>query len=211
MVFVEEEAWVVLTDAPEDYLDRAQQELDQGKRKEASGDLQKAAALLSLQANAASGEEQQVLQQTSRDLQALASRAEKEGRGERMKQGFARVYRDLAHGHHLRAAAHWAKDEGKKAGHNLAAAARDMERAAAFSGREAEKAVSATVRDTRRLAGDLITGVGLAPKAVGDGIAAVGTGIERLGQFVKPHEPSRAARRPQQQTPPEQPQRKTAP
>lgn len=164
--------------------------------KAAAAEIREAARLVDREAKSATGEGKKALLDSGKELEKLAGDVEKGTvkSVESLDHAFARVDHDLARHHYLRASASWAKRAAEDTGHELEAAAGALEHGAAWSGREAEKAVRATVRDTRLIAGKLIEGTGWVPAEVGKGIEKVGDGVERLGRWVEPRRKEGVAR-----------------
>ncbi len=111
-----------------------------------------------------------------------------------LDQPYAQAFTAMASYHQARAQEHWERRATQDAGESLRAAAFFLERAAMAAGRGGEETVRVTVRETRRVAGDLMEGVGVVPREVGQAISAVGREVENLGRAVKPR--GRAGRRP---------------
>ena len=184
---VVEEVWVSVAEVPADYFTRAQSRFSRD-REAAAKDLRKGAAVMELEAKHAKQASKAELEKAASEVRTLA-RGVEQGTvrsARELQKPLARAAQALAHDHQLRAEEAWSAKEEKRAGHELRATAHYLEHGARWTGKESERAVKATVRDTRKLAGDLIEGVGFVPKEVGDGIALAGKQVERLGQWVKP-------------------------
>jgi hypothetical protein len=181
-----EDVTIAVAEVPDDYFTSAQSKFSRDK-KAAAEDLHKAAAAIELTVDRAPQELQTELRDAARDIHQLARRVENGTvkSAEELKQPLARAAHALARSHHLRAEEAWNRKEEARAGHELKASGQYLEHAARWTGKDAEKAMRATVRGSRELSGELIEGVGFVPKEVGDGLAAVGRDIEKLGDMMR--------------------------
>ncbi len=180
---------------PSRLLTQARTEVSQ-KPDQAARHLNEVADELQRHSKEAKGQTRTDLSQASQSLKSVAEQLRTnpdQFNPTSLDQPYAQAFTSLAAWYQDRAEEHWTKKSAQDAGEALRASAHYLERGAEAAGKGTDKGLQATVRESRRVAGDLLEGTGFVPKAVGDAIASVGRDVQKLGRDVKP---SRAGRRP---------------
>ncbi|MBF5043037.1 hypothetical protein FGE12_11625 [Aggregicoccus sp. 17bor-14] len=184
---VMEDRWIALAEVPHDYFTMAKSKVAKD-RDAAAKDLRKAVAVLELRAEQAPAASRQGLTDAAREVRQL-ERGLEQGTvrsAKQLSEPLARAEHALAQDHFQRAEQAWSSKEEARAGHELRLTALYTDEAARWSGQEAQRAVQASVRDTRKLADSLIEGGSKGATDVGEGLAKAGRGVEQLAQWVKP-------------------------
>ena len=104
----------------------------------------------------------------------------------------------LAKYNHAEARAAMQSNDNERFSKHLKAGARDLERAATWSGRETERGVRDVIGDAVELSGKVSEGAGAIPKDAGRVVEAMGRGIDRVGKDIhgaKPAKPAKQAAR----------------
>ena len=186
---VEEDAWDGLSDEPGRHMDHARQSYVAIDLPTAAGELRKAAAHLRITACQAAGVSRRTLIRSASELESLALRMEA-GSVKSVREldmAFARALHALAHHHHVMAEKAWMARETQRSGRQLRAAADNLSRAAAWSGRKAQAATGEVIKDTRIISGKLVEGTGFVIDEVGKGLRAFGRQVETVGTGIEPH------------------------
>jgi hypothetical protein len=149
----------------------------------AAADIREATAYLRHEAHRATGDAKRELATSAAELDRLADRVGQGAvRDERSVAGaFARAEHALALAHRSAAAEAWARNEYRRTGHELNAAAGGLEDAAGWIGGTAKAGVSASVTAARSV-GDALVAEGAWTRAeVARALESLGRGIDTLG------------------------------
>ena len=179
--------WTAYADEPDRHFWLADENFLERNYRGAAAEIRKGAAFLDLEAHRATARGRAVLAASAADLEQLAVSVE-HGSVEApqiLEIGFARANRALALAHHLNASEAWTSKEARRAGHELRAAASDVEHAIDWTGRDLDAGASDTVRAVGKVAGKLIQDGGYADEDVGNASTAVGRKVEQLGTRVE--------------------------
>lgn len=187
--WVEEDAWTSLSDEPGRHMDRARGAYLAVDLQTAAAELRKAATHLRISAGQAAVISKRSLVRSANELESLAVRAEAGGvkSVHELDAASARALHALSHHHYAMAERAWAAQETERAGRQLHAAADNLGRAAAWSGRKVQGATHVVIDDTRLISGKLVKGTGFMLDEVGKGFAAFGRQIEHVGHGIEPH------------------------
>lgn len=175
-------------DEAERYFKKAHEDFLKKDRKAAAAEIREAAALLKREERRATSEGKKDLSASAQELEKLATDVEN-GTVTSVKEldnAFARAHYALARHHYLKASKSWAEKEADKAGHELKAAAADLERGLTWAGHKAEAGTKTVINNTRILGEKLIKGAGWVSAEVGKGIEDLGKEIEKLGKKTEP-------------------------
>lgn len=183
---VAEKVAISSADEPEKHFQKARESFLKKNAKAAAAEIRKGAALLKLEASHATKEVKETLMASSRELEKLAKGVEggTVNSTQELRRAFAHADRALAKQHYQTAAESWSKKEIKKAGHELKAAANDVEMAMAWAGHKLEATSTAVLKDARAIASKLIEETRWTTDEVGKGLDAVGEEIEELGKRI---------------------------
>ncbi len=187
-VYIEEVDLAVFQDEPEYLFHKAREIFFKRDAQAAATEIRKGTVFLKLEAARASTKGREALLASVHELEKLADAVEK-GTVASVKEldhSFARAHNALTEHPHLKATESWAKNEPKKTGHYLKAAATHLENAISWSGHKLESGVKKFTNGTRVLAGKMIEGTGWVPKEIGKGIEEIGIEIQKLGQKIEP-------------------------
>jgi hypothetical protein len=180
--------WAVASEEVADNLQRARADLERGRRTSASEELDRAAALLRLEAAAAPAGERTNLENAAREL-ADTSRgvsAGTERAGRELDRRLARVSQSLAAYHLANARQSWVGRERERTGREMRTAASYLENAARWSGATAERAGREVTSDALRMSEQLVHGAAAVPEDVGRSIDRLGGEVDRIGREIAP-------------------------
>jgi hypothetical protein len=182
---VDESSWYPYIEEPNRHFQNAHEAFLAKNYDKAAEEIRKGEAFVMLEASRSSGDVKRSLDSSAQEPEKLAvdmtdNRREKST--VEMDQSWGRTDRALAQSHQVKAKESWEKKETAKAGYEMNAAALNLEESADWAGSEAKPGVSAVVRDTRLLAGKLISGGEYAAGEVDKGIDDLGHAISGLGQ-----------------------------
>jgi hypothetical protein len=175
-----------LVKGPEEHFRNARESFLEKNVKAAAAGIRKGAALLKIEASHATGEAKEALTASVGQLERLAQGVEKGtvSSTQELRRAFARADEALANEHFQKATESWSKKEIKKAGHELNAAANDVELASAWAGHKLDATTTAAIKDARAVAAKLTEGAGWTTGEVSKGLDAVGKEIEKLGKQI---------------------------
>jgi hypothetical protein len=182
------EDWAVASEEVADNLQRARADLEKGRRTSAGEQLDRAAALLRLEAAQAPAGERTNLENAAREL-ADTSRgvsAGTERAGRELDRRLARVSHGLAAYHLANARQSWVGRQGERTGREMRAATSYLENAARWSGATAERAGRELTRDTLQMSDRLVHGAAAVPEEVGRSIDRLGGEVDRIGREMTP-------------------------
>lgn len=179
--------WAAYPDEPDQHFRRASDNFARKDYRAAATEIRKGVAFLRLEAGRATADSKASLQSSAQELSQFADKVEKGAvrDAKEMNQAFAGANHALAQAHYRNASESWARKAVDSTGYELKAAASDVERALAWIGQKAEAGTSDVIKDTRLVAGKLISGAGYSAEEVGKGIEGLGHEIERLGTKIK--------------------------
>ena len=181
---VEEKTSAAPANEPEEHFRKARESFLKKDFKAAAAEIRKGEAILKSETRHATEEAKEALTASSRELETLAQGVEKGTvtSTQELRRAFARADLALAKQHYQKAAASWSKKEIKKAGHELKAAANDVELASAWGGHKLEATTAAVIKDARAVAAKLIEETSRTTDEVSKGLDAVGKEIGKLGE-----------------------------
>lgn len=185
---VHEELWTELADEPARSMEHAREAYLAVDVRDAAKALRKAATYLKISAGQAGAASKHALQHSARELESLAQRVEA-GTVKSVAEldaVSARALHALSHHHCLLAERSWAAEETRATGRQMRAAAENLERAAARTGKAVQTATHNVASGVRVISGKLIEGTGFAIDEVGKGIAALGGQIDNVGKRIEP-------------------------
>jgi hypothetical protein len=183
--------------APEGFS-RLVQEVDQSfqkarenflakKWKDSAEAIRRGKSYLQSEAGRAADKSKEALASSADELQRLADKVEK-GAAKSVREldaAFSRANSALAQHYYRMANESWAQKEASKAGHELLAAAFQLEKGVRRAGGKVESGVQSVVQTTGRLAGKMIEGGKVAEGEVEKGIQDLGKEIDKLGKKVE--------------------------
>lgn len=180
--------WYPVTEEPQRHFDSAAEAYANKDNLTAATEIRKATGYVRLEAGRVTGDAKQALDSSVAELDQLATAVEKGAANDekRMDKVFADADADhaLALAHRSKAAESWAHKEYDKVGYELKAAARGLEGASGWVGREAGAGASAVVADTRALGDKLASGATWTRDEVAKGFESLGNAINTLGQKI---------------------------
>jgi hypothetical protein len=176
---------------------RVVQELDQNfqkarknflakKWKESAEGIRRGKSYLQSEADQAADKSREALASSAEELRRLADKVEK-GAAKSVREldtAFSRANSALAQHYQRMANESWARKEASKAGHELRAAAFQLEKGMRRAEGKVESDVKSVVQKTRQLAGRMIEGGKVAEGEVEKGIQDLGREIEKLRKKV---------------------------
>jgi serine protease Do len=173
------------------YLQKAHEEYAKDAT-EAAAQIQKAAALLELEANQGKGEARELLLGSSKELEGLAEQVQKGTlkTAQDLDNAFSRAHTALANYYQQRAQDSWAKKAYSDAGQSLKAAALNVEGAWKWSKIRAEKASQSAVGSAKELGDKIAKGSGWVSTEVSKSIDELGREIGKLRNEKKGDDPS---------------------
>lgn len=178
--------WYPVSEEPQRHFGAAAEAYAKKDYKAAAAEVRKAASYVRLEAARATGDVKKGLDGAAADLARVATaldkgtlKAEKD-----LVTAFAKADHALALGHRARAAESWARKAYDQMGYELKAAAHGLESGAAWAGKEAKAAASATAADARAVGDKLVSGGVWAKDEVAKGFEALGSGLNKLGQVI---------------------------
>ena len=182
----DETAWYPYVEEPDQHFKNAHDAFLSRDFKKTAEEIRKGEAFVKLEDVRATGDAKRSLDASARELAQLASEA---SNGEvkdvkSLDNAFARADYALALSHRAKASEGWANKDATKAGYELRAAANYLEQGASRAGGDVESDVSASVKDTREVAGKLIQGTSVATDDVVKVMETIGREIEMLGKNV---------------------------
>lgn len=186
---IHEELWDDLADEPGRHMDRAREAFLEVDAREAAAEMRKAATYLKITAGQAAAATKRALLRSAHELDVLAHGVEA-GTVKSVSEldhAFARAAHALSHHHCAMAERSWAAEQTARAGKQLRAAADNLERAAARTGKALQTATGDAVKDARIVSGKLVEGTGFVFDEIGKGFAAFGRQIENVGKGIEPH------------------------
>jgi hypothetical protein len=186
---IHEELWTELADEPAQHMDRAREVFLSVDAREAAVQIRKAATYLRITAAQAADGSKRALLRSAQELEGLAHRVEAgtvKSVGE-LDAAFARALHALSHHHCVLAERSWMARQNERAGKQLRAAADNLEKAAARTGRALQTGTAAVVKETRLAAGKLVEGTGFVVDEIGKGFARFGKQVEDVGKGIEPH------------------------
>ena len=181
---LDESSWYPYIEEPDRHFQNAHRSFLAHDYQQAAQEIRKGEAYVKLEASRASGDVKQSLSSLAQELGKLADdtkRGTVKDVGE-ADDSFRRADSALAQSHQIEAKESWAKKETVQAGYEMKAGALLLEQSAGWGGGEAKTAVSAAVKDTRILAGELTEGGRYAVEEVDKGIDELGKAITNLDQ-----------------------------
>lgn len=175
----EEKTSAAPVDEPEEHFRKARESFLKKDFNAAAAEIRQGEAFLKLETRDATEEAKQALIASSREVERLAQGVEKGTvtSTQELRRAFARADLALAKQHYQKAAASWSKKEIKMAGHELQAAANDVELASAWSGQKLAAATTTVIKDDRAMASKLRKENGWTADKVGEGLDALGKEI----------------------------------
>jgi len=181
-VVLDETSWYPYIAEPDRHFQNAHQAFLAKDYEKAAQEIRKGEAYMKLEAGRASGDVNHSLNSSAQELEKLAvdMRRKAANNLSEMDNSFRRADRALAQSHQIKAKESWSKKETVRAGYEMKAGALLLEQSADWAGSEAKSGVSATVRDTRMLAGKLTEGSAYAVEEVGKGIDDLGKAISNI-------------------------------
>ena len=180
------EGKVAPANGPEEHFRNARESFLEKNVKAAAAEIREGAAFLKLETSYATGEAREALGASVGELERLAQGVEKGTvtSTQELRRAFARADRALAEEHLQNAAESWSQKEIKKAGHELNAAANDVDLASAWAGRKLDAATAAAIKDARAVGAKLTEDAGWTTGEVSKELDAVGKQIEKLGKQI---------------------------
>jgi hypothetical protein len=102
-----------------------------------------------------------------------------------LDDAFSQVYKTLAKNEYMNATRSWAEKNMDETGAALEATARNLEKAAEWSGQELEEDAKTAVRASRDITSKLRQGTGWLASEVGESLQALGKEIDDFGKQVE--------------------------
>lgn len=182
----DETVWYPYVEEPDQHFKGAHDAFLSKDFKKAAEEMRKGEAFVKLEDVRATGDAKRSLDTSARELDTLAGQVSKGGVKDvqSLDNAFARADYALALSHRAKASESWASKDATKAGYELRATANYLDQGASRAGSDVESGVSASVKDTRDVAGKLIQGTSVATDDVGKTIEMLGQGIGMLGKKV---------------------------
>lgn len=194
-VIVEEDVLTHFDESPSEHFHKAKQDFIKKDFKAAADEIRKGQAFIRLRAARATEEGKKGLIASVAELEKLANDVEKGTvtSAKTLDDTFARAHQALAKHHYLKAMEYKAKNDVRRTGHALKAAAIHLEHGFTWAGRELEAGTVKVIKDTGLLAGKLVEGTGWVAEEVGKVIEKIGLEVDKLGKVVEPKKPQAAA------------------
>jgi hypothetical protein len=185
-VIVEEDVLTYFVESPGEHFHKARQSFLKKDYKAAAEEIRKGEAFLRLQSARATVEGKKGLDASVEELEKLANDVEKGTvtSAKTLDNTFARAHHALAKHHYLKAIEYRAKNDTRRTGHALKAAAIHLEHGFAWAGHELEAGTVRVIKDTGLLAGKLVEGTGWVAEEVGKAIDKIGQEIDKLGKLL---------------------------
>lgn len=187
VIIAEEVSYALPENYPDEHMKKAEKDLQKKDLKAAARDTRKAQVYLKGQATRSGAQSDSALNASIMELEKLAealdagtSVLEKD-----MEQAFARAHLALAGNDREKAAEHLSQNENGKAGEELKAGANHVQKASDWSGSKLDKAAKTVLEKSKELSTKLVSGVGFVSKETGEGIAALGSEIQKLGMKLE--------------------------
>jgi hypothetical protein len=186
-VIVEEDVWLMLADEADDHFIEARDSYLAKDNKDAAEELREAAAFLRVEARRTSEKAREELYDSAKELEKLATRAE---RGEiksveEMEPVFARADEALARHYHAKADHYWKTKQPQRAGRALEAATDAIDNSMHWSKQQAESAWDKTKETTRKVTAKLAEGTGWVAEEVGEALKATSEELKNLAKKVR--------------------------
>lgn len=174
-------------------LEQAHDSLQNKDTRGAATEMRQAAAAIRDEAQAAPKQASKQLDDAAKKLDHTAQQIEsgqmKETKHSEM--ALAEGANALAKYNHAEAEAAMRSNDKERFSQHLKMGARDLERAAKWSGRESERGVRDAVGDAVELSGKVTEGAGAIPKDAGRVVEALGRGIDRVGKDIHGEKPEK--------------------
>jgi Na+/phosphate symporter len=157
------------------------------KWKDSAEAIRRGKSYLQSEAARAADKSKEALESSAEELRQLADKVEK-GAAKSVREldaAFSRANSALAQYYYRLANESWARQEASKAGHELLAAAFQLEKGTRRAEGKVESGVQSLVQRTGRLAGKMIEGAKVAEGEVEKGMHDLGKEIEKLGKKVE--------------------------
>jgi hypothetical protein len=185
-VIVEEDVLLQFVELPGEHFHKARQSFLKKDYKTAAEEIRKGQAFLRLQAARATNEGKKGLIASVAELEKLANNVEKGTvtSAKTLDRAFAKAHHALAKHHYLKAIEYKAKNDVRRTGHSLKAAAVHLEHGFAWAGHELEAVSVRAIKDVGLLAGKLLEGTGWVAEEVGKAIEKIGQEIDKLGKVI---------------------------
>ncbi len=203
-VTVDEDVLTHFDESPGEHFHKARQSFLKKDFKASAEEIRKGEAFLRLQAAAATEEGKKGLIASIAEIEKLANDVEKGSvtSAKTLDDTFARAHHALAKHHYLKAIEYKAKNDTRRTGHALKAAAIHLEHGFAWAGHDLEAATVRVIKDTGLLAGKLVEETGWVAEEVGKAIDKIGLEIDKLGKVIEPKKPQAMAQPTQSPTKP---------
>jgi hypothetical protein len=185
-VLVEEDVLLQFVELPGEHFHKARQSFLTKDYKAAAEEIRRGEAFLRLQAARATTEGRKGLIASVAELERLANNVEKGTvtSAKTLDRAFAKAHHALAKHHYLKAIEYKAKNDVRRTGHSLKAAAVHLEHGFAWAGHELEAVSVRAIKDVGLLAGKLLEGTGWVAEEVGKAIEKIGQEIDKLGKVI---------------------------
>lgn len=186
-VLVEEEVWLQWAEEPAQHLERAREYYQEKEYQRSAKELRKVAGYLKVTARHAGPRHAAPITKTGRDLEFLAHRVEtiQVKSVEELDIGSARALHALAEYHYAMASEAWKRKEHTRSGEFMAAAATNLDHAAARVSQTVQKASAEVVHESREIGHRLVQGANWVSDEVSDGMSALGHQIEKVGHAME--------------------------
>ena len=187
-VVVEEDYLVFFDEEPQYHFERAKKHFLQGDKESAVKEIQKATAFLKLQEGRATAEGKKTLVISIAELKRLSENIEKgvAVSDEDLDKAFARAHLALTKHYLSKTMEQNAKEDAKKAGYDLKAAADNLEYAVKWTGDKVDEGLETGVREARILSGKMIKGTGWVAEKVSNAMEYIASESEKLSKKVQP-------------------------
>jgi hypothetical protein len=175
-------SWYPVVEEPQRHFGAATKAFRKKDYPAATTEVRKAAGYLRLESARATGDAQQRLDAAHADLEETAQSLEKGAitAEEDLEKVFANANHALALAHRSKAAESWARKDYYVTGHELKAAAHNLQSAASWTRGEGEGAALATAADSRAVGNKLASGGAWTKNEVAQSLASLGTALNRL-------------------------------
>lgn len=187
-VIVEEDYLIFFDEEPQYHFEKAKEHFLQDEKEAASKEIQKATAFLKLQESRATDEGKKALVISIAELKNLAEDIEKGVTisDKDLDHAFARAHHALTKHYLSKTMEQYGKEDAKKAGYDLKAAANHLEYAAKWTSDKVEEGFKTGIRDARTLSGKMIEGTGWVAEKVGKAMQYIADESEKLSKKVEP-------------------------
>jgi hypothetical protein len=170
----------------EQIFQKARQDYIQKNMNSAAEQIRKGATYMEAEATKAPAKGKEALTASARELSKLADDVQKgtATSAKRLNESFARAYVALASDSHIQSTESWAKKETIKAGNNLDAATKYLERSFAWAGQRVETSTKEAIKKSKDLSLKLQNKGSVIAEEVGEGLKETGNEIEKFAKRI---------------------------